>query len=71
MRSEVAHLTSFVPNKLERLRFQNRDGLDLEENFTESNFFDKVICHYQDILLVDTENTNPSHGLIMIPDLLA
>jgi len=71
MRNEVAHLTSFVPEKLRKLRFQNRDGFDLEEKFTETNFFDEVISHYQEILLVDTENMNPSHGLITIPDLLA
>jgi hypothetical protein len=71
LRSEVAHLTSFLPTKLRKLRFQNRDGFDLEEKFTESNFFDKVISHYQEILLVDPENTNLLHGLITIFDLLA
>jgi hypothetical protein len=70
LRNEVAHLTSFIPKKLRKLRFQNRDGFDLEEKFTESNFFDKDVFHNQEILLVDPENTNPLHGLISIPDLI-
>jgi hypothetical protein len=64
LRDEVAELTSFVGSKLRKLRFQNRDGFDLEEKFTESNFFDEVVSHYHEILLVDPESTNPSHGLI-------
>jgi hypothetical protein len=64
LRKEVAFLTSFVGSKLSRVRFQNRDGFDLEEKFLESNFFEEVVSHYYEILLVDPENTDPLHGMI-------
>ena len=64
LKSEASHLTSFIGAKLRKIKFQNRDGFDLEENFQESNFFQEVISHYHEILLVDPDDTNSSHGLI-------
>ena len=62
LRREAGHLTSFTGAKLKRLRFQTRDGVDLEENFIESNYFKEIgnMCH--EILLIDPQNQRPSHG---------
>lgn len=68
LRREVGLLTSFIPSKLERLRFQTRDGFDLKKSFEESNFFEGAGILYQEILLVDPENQNQDHGKILMKD---
>ena len=62
LRRETGHLTSFIESKLNRLRFQTRDGFDLEETFGEWNFFEGAGIHYKEILLIDPENADPCHG---------
>jgi hypothetical protein len=68
LRREVGLLTSFIPSKLNRLRFQTRDGFDLKKSFEESNFFEGAGILYQEILLVDPEYQYQDHGKMLMKD---
>lgn len=65
LRRETAHLTSFVEHKLIRVRFQTRDGYDLEEKYDEKNFFEGAGITCTEIILIDPENESSCEGKML------